>query len=160
MAELAALGLACNIVQLVHFSCSLFSKTREIARSAHGVSNEENEIEIIAKDLEALHSKVNQDVAQPGTSAPDVTLLDLRGACCKIADDLISIIEDLKARNPQGNKWGSFKQAVRLVRKERDIQALERRLEKLQAQISTHLITTLRLVLYHVQNRIPCADFE
>ncbi|KAL2795439.1 hypothetical protein BJX66DRAFT_302074 [Aspergillus keveii] len=143
MAELAALGLASNIVQLVQFGSSLFAKTRQIAHSAHGVGEEEIEIEIIAKDLQALHLKVKQNDARLGNSPPDATLNELRRACCHIADSLLSIITDLKSQNPQGNKWGSFKQAVRMVRKEKDIRALEKRLAKLQTQIGTHLITML-----------------
>ncbi|KAJ0422231.1 hypothetical protein BJY00DRAFT_311293 [Aspergillus carlsbadensis] len=137
MAELAALGLACNIIQLVDFGSNLFSKAREIAHSAHGVGDEENELEAIARDLKSLLHNLKDD------PAGDSTFDELRQACCGVGNELVSVIEDLKSQNIQGWKWGSFKQAVRLVRKEKEIRALERRLGKLQAQISTHLITTL-----------------
>ncbi|KAL2872593.1 uncharacterized protein BJX67DRAFT_376398 [Aspergillus lucknowensis] len=138
MAELASLGLACSIIQLVDFGSKLFSKARKIANSPHSVGDQENELVTIAKDLKALVHNLEQDPAR------DSTLNELRRACCGVADELIRIIEDLKARHPEpGGRWASFKQAVSLVRKEKEIQDLEMRLQKLQAQISTHLITTL-----------------
>ncbi|KAL3454592.1 hypothetical protein BJX65DRAFT_301228 [Aspergillus insuetus] len=136
MAELAALGVASNIVQLVHFSSALFSKAREIAGSAHGVGEEEIELETIGKDLKSLLLGLQR------SSGKGSTLNELVRACGSVADELIRIIEDLKARNLDGRKWASFKQAVSLVRKEKDIQGLEIRLHKLQTQISTHLLAT------------------
>jgi hypothetical protein len=158
MAELAALGLASNIFQIVHFGSSLFSKTRKIAQTAHGVGEEEIELETIVKDLKYLSLKLKPDLpsaGHAGLSSSDNMLNGLIGPCCEIADELLKIFDDLKAIYSRSILWKNFRQALRHVRKEREIRSLEARLERLQAQISTHLIAALRYNLFQFQDRSP-----
>lgn len=147
MAELAALGVASSIVQLVHFGASLFSQVREVGRTAHGICEEEIELEAIARDLKTLLLKLKPNTAPARctqVSSDEHTLNELTRPCRALADELLRIIDDLKVKDLHYRKWKSFKQALKHVRKEKDIRDLEIRLAKLQAQISTHLITTLR----------------
>lgn len=156
MAELAALGLASNIFQIVHFGSSLFSKTREIAQAAHGVGEEEIELETVVNDLKSLSLKLKHDLPSDAVLSPSDNMLNgLIGPCCEIADELLKIFDDLKAAYSRSILWKNVKQALRHVRKEREIRTLEARLERLQAQISTHLIATLRYNPCQFHDRSP-----
>ena len=52
MGALAAVGLAGNIVQFIHFGCSLIFEGRQIYVSTSGLTEENTDLHTIAEDLD------------------------------------------------------------------------------------------------------------
>lgn len=153
MAELAALGLASNIVQFVDFGIKLFSEARDIYESAQDGREEDLELETVTVDLKGFARSLHtRGKPSPGNSRPkklsadELALQKLAISCEKLANELLKLLDDLKVKGQQNRKWKSFKAALRHVRKEDKINKLEERLEKFQRQITTHLVGILRFV--------------
>jgi hypothetical protein len=144
MAELAALGLAGNIVQFVDFGIKLFRHGKELYKSAEGGKAEHLELEAVTTDLKRLAQQLQQTVG-PATQ-DDIALGKLAAGCEKLACELLEVLEKLKVKKEQNRKWESFQQALSLVLKEKDIRALEKRLEKYREQLGKRLIYILRFV--------------
>jgi len=63
---LVAMSLTGNIVQFVHFTCSLFSKGREIYRSTSGTTSELGELRTIAEEIRRFGSNIDNALADQG----------------------------------------------------------------------------------------------
>lgn len=145
MDPLSAIGLASNIVQFIHFGCSLIRKSSEVHRSASGAEEEHVEIELIATTLSNHCDRLGQAPSflnQP----PERELLDLAEECKKVAGDLVSLVR--KIRSPPGidgkrHRWKSFRQALTTIMKKEEIQSLQQRLRSLQEQIDSQLLFSL-----------------
>jgi hypothetical protein len=150
MAELAALGLASNIVQFVDFGIKLFSEARDLCESAQESRTEDLELESVTLDLkkfaQSLHPTAQPGPAPKSLSADDIALQKLAISCEKLASELLKLLDDLKVKGQHNRRWKSFRQALRHVRKEEKINKLEERLERFQKQITTHLVGILRFV--------------
>ncbi|KAH0536562.1 hypothetical protein FGG08_006570 [Glutinoglossum americanum] len=150
MAELAALGLAGNIVQFVDFGIKLFSEGWELYKSTQGICIEGHELEIVTVDLKRLTGDLRSttllSLHAKSPSTDDIRLRELAGSCGELADELLKLLDDLKVKGLYHRKWKSFKQALNHARKQKKIKNLEERLKKFQEQIGIRLIAILRLV--------------
>ena len=86
----AAIGLAGNIVQFVHFTSTLLSETRELYRSTSGTSKKHRDLKTIADSLSQLSKKIKDD------STDDTGLSNLAEQCCQVAKDLLDTISLLR----------------------------------------------------------------
>jgi hypothetical protein len=151
MDPLTALGLASNIIQLITFASDLVSKGCEIYKSSEGVLVENLELETITTTLQEL----SKSVQRPDRSSPrsqrltktERKLHELCHDCSGVSEQLLSVIRKLKAEGPV-LRWDSFRQALNSVWKEKEIAALETRLERYRRQLDTTLLISLR---EHVQ---------
>jgi hypothetical protein len=162
MAELAALGLASNIVQFVDFGIKLFSEAREIYESAQDGRAEDLELETVTVDLkgfaQSLHASGKPSPGNPQPkklAADEIALQKLAISCEKLANELLKLLDDLKVKGQGNRKWKSFKQALNHVRREEKVNKLEERLEKFQRQITTHLVGILRFVFHSNFDLVP-----
>jgi hypothetical protein len=144
MAELAALSLAGNIVQFVDFGIRLFRDLNELYKSPEGAKAEHLELEAVTTDLKCLAQNLQQTVG-PSTQ-DDIALGKLAAGCEKLACELLGVLDKLKVKKEQNQKLASFQQVLILVLKEKDVRALEKRLEKYREQLSKRLIYFLRFV--------------
>lgn len=144
MDPVSAIGLASSAAQLVTFSSDLISKSREIYRSADSSLVKYEELEAIAR---TLHSQSRRIQAQLGERrAPSQTGRDLYELCNGVRDvssTLIGSIEGLKAES-SSKIWKSFRQALKSVWKEQEIEDLLRRLELYREQIDSLLLLNLQ----------------
>jgi len=145
MAELAALGLASNIVQFIDFGITLFHEGKEIYESSEGSSAKRLELETITADLRDIVHEL-QPTIHPVTK-DDAALGRLAKDCEKLATDLLCLLDKLKVKESQHPKWASFKQALNSVLKEGAIRNLESRLEKCRDQLGKRLLYMLRFVV-------------
>jgi hypothetical protein len=147
MAELAALGLAGNIIQFVDFGIKLLGNGRELYRSATGNTAEDLEIETVTGDLKILSQHLYKPL-QPNriVSADEAALQNLAVECEKLATKLLSELDKLKVKDEGSRKWKSFKKALARVMKENEIQELEDRLARFQKQINQRLLHMMRSV--------------
>jgi hypothetical protein len=144
MAELAALGLASNVVQFVDFGIKLFRDGKELYESAQGSIAEQRELQAVTADLRDIVQKLHPTV-HPATQ-DDAALARLAADCEKLATELLGVLDKLKVKEGQNRKWVSFKQALALVLKEKEIRGLEQRLERYRDQLSKRLLYILRFV--------------
>jgi hypothetical protein len=145
MAELAAIGLAGNIVQFVDFGIKLSHDFKELYQSAEGGKAKHLELEDVTTDLESLCQKL-QNTTIPATQ-DDEELRNLARTCAKLARDLLAMLEKVKANKERNPKLATFKQALKNIWKDKDISDLEQRLGRYREQLNQRLIYILRYVL-------------
>jgi hypothetical protein len=138
----SALGLAGNIVQFVDFASKLFSKSKELYKSASGTTRQNQELEDATDTLRRLCAslkKVDQGGSKSAGRLNDEGLLrELANNCHATANELLSALEDLRTRGPHG-KWQSFRQALRTAWKEDKIVAMENKLTSYRSQLTLQL---------------------
>jgi hypothetical protein len=150
MAELAALGLASNIIQLITFASDLISKTHEIHKSTQGSLVRHLELEAVSENLRNLAESILElrprsiSQKQPIAKAEE-QLQRLCKSCDGVARDLLVALEKLKIKQEHG-KWKSFRQALTCIWSENEIDLLAARLEGHRREIDTMLLRLLRYI--------------
>ena len=150
MAEMAALGLAANIIQLINFSADLISKGHEIYKSADGTLVEHLELQAITEHFQELNMQLSNGRPKLWPrfkGAPDAKtekrLQELCASCMEVTGPLVDVLERLKA-DGKHKGWNSFRQALNSIWSQEDIQSLSRRLEAFRRQIDTTLLVIIR----------------
>ena len=146
MDPFTALGASAAIVQFVEFGGNLLSDSYEIYKSASGASADNTALEDMAKHLSILSDKldISSRTSLPGLSKEEQALAQLAGKCRAIANELLSILQQLKTSGTSHRKWKSFRQALKTVRKQGDIDSLQKRLDKYGNQLNLHLAAIIR----------------
>ncbi|EPE34009.1 hypothetical protein GLAREA_07022 [Glarea lozoyensis ATCC 20868] len=158
---LTALGLAASIVQFISFTSSLISKASEISNTAQGATVEIIELKAIATNITTLNAEILPPSAPRGNdqqsrkAAKSGELLhELCTGCEEVSKKLLDVLEKLECEGGR-SKWKSFRQALKTVWKESEIEALSKRLERYRGQIDTALLVSLR---YYIQERESAID--
>lgn len=141
----SALSLAGNIFQVIDFAGKIVSESRQIYKSSVGASVGNAELRTVTQDLHTLSASLERPLhrANEGCLGDDGDIQQLVAASKAIAKELLNALEDLSVKGPN-KKWQSFRQALRSVRKEKQIKDIERRLESYRSQITARLVATLR----------------
>ncbi|RWA06363.1 hypothetical protein EKO27_g8741 [Xylaria grammica] len=134
MDPLSALSVAAGVVQFVDFAFRLVSGTREIMKSRSGFACDVNTLDAIARDALGLSGAL---AASPSLASSNTTLQALVRECKTIADDLLAVLDKLRANEKK--KWSCFVAAVRTVWSKGKVDEFVTRLGKVQTQISTHM---------------------
>lgn len=140
---LSAIGLAGNIVQFVHFTWELISKSQEIYHSTSGLSAEHLELKVVSQSLQRLATQLEVYHGQKSS------LGILAKQCKDVANELLSAIQKLQGDDPRGHpekskKWKSFRHALKCVWKMDHIVKLQSRLERLRNEIMLQLVSETR----------------
>jgi hypothetical protein len=147
MDPLTAIGLAGAVVQFVSFSHELVSLGKEIYGSASGLRTKSVELESVIKDLSENHASLRHNVSPvlQDRTPQETNLVSLVEECEPIYKELQRVLAGLQA---QGNhrKWSAFCKALKSIWKEDQINDMERRLQRLQQQIDSHVIADIRFV--------------
>jgi hypothetical protein len=152
MDPITALGLAANVVQFLTFAGGIISKSAEIYSSADGQLVEQQELRIVANNLQALaialpKSKGSRHHGNPNSSEvlSDQQLGELCKECRGVSHELLGALSALQV-NGKHKRWNSFRQALNSVWSEDKINALELRVNRYRSQIDTALLFSLRYV--------------
>lgn len=152
---LTALGVASNIIQCVHFTIGLFSKTHEIYRSADGALVENRDLELIGENLAGLTKTLRNDLDDHLSSAiiPDskcnietrdtAALRAINIKCSEVAVELLGVLNKLKV-GAKHSKWKSFRKALKSVWDKDKIQMVLAELSRCRAALDTELLLSLR----------------
>jgi ankyrin repeat protein/energy-coupling factor transporter ATP-binding protein EcfA2 len=158
---LTALGLAASIVQFISFTSSLISKTSEISNTAQGATVEIIELKAIATNITTLNAEIlppssprGNDKQSRKAAKSGELLRELCTGCEEVSKKLLDVLEKLECEGGR-SKWKSFRQALKTVWKESEIEALSKRLERYRGQIDTALLVSLR---YYIQERESAID--
>ena len=134
-----SLSLVSAIIQLADFGGKLLSKGTKLYR--HTALPEYVDLELIARDLNNLNANLLSASRLP-LSKDEIALGQLINSSKAVSDELIAILLDIKVRKPH-QKWQSFWQAIKSVRKMDKVHALEKSLDDLQANINSRLLSML-----------------
>ncbi|KAI0447575.1 hypothetical protein F4803DRAFT_269231 [Xylaria telfairii] len=140
MDALAALGLVCNILQLVEVSTKLVKTTIKLTGSASGVPDEINDAIVIRDTLVSLLQKVGA----PGTvsSKHDQQLAVLAENCRKICQELLDQVNRIKGKG-NASKTGAFGVAWRTLTDGGKLNSIAQRLDQYRSQVIAHVIFML-----------------
>ena len=147
---MSALGLACNIIQIVDFSLKAVTKFRELYND--GASSENRELEDITVRLKGL--RANLVTVNPTTrqSRPvfvdDRELQALADECCRTADELTAELDTLKVSGPH-KKRQVAKKFYRSIRRKSVVEGIQKRLDGYQKVLNTRTLVNLRFVLFY-----------
>ena len=149
---LTAISLAGSVVQFTDFCIRLVAGSIEIYQSTTGVNSERSNLEFKITHVRNLADKVisllehNKD---DGLASRDGNeLQELAEKCQQIADDLLSVLDDLKVKKPAGpgRKWESFQKAVaaQTPRNKNKIAVLDKALHGVQEGILNRVQVMMR----------------
>ena len=149
---LTAVSLASCVVQFTDFGIKLVAGSIELYSSANGVSVERAHLEQNIIHIRKLADKIillseNEDV-DVFYWRSRVDLGYLAKSSKHLADDLLSVLEDLKVKKPAGpgRKWESFQKAVAALtlHNKRKVAALEKALRSVQANMFNEIQIMMR----------------
>ena len=154
MAELAALGLVCNILQVAEYSLKILSRGEEIRKSKKGALLENESLEECAKQLLSKNVALKQSLEASSNIAAeerdeDERALDvLARDCNKEAQYLIEKLRSISS-NGSTSGWSSIRGALKSVWEKDSIDAAAQRMQDYQQTIDSRLIQSIR---YHPLN--------
>lgn len=146
MDPFSALSLATNVVQLIDFGTKVVSASFELY--SPDVASANKELETIMNDLTKICAGLEQPKDEndaPIPSKSELDLIQLSLSCKNLGEELLSLLHKLKVSGPH-KKWQSFRQALKAVWKEKEINRYKKRTTSLRSEIAFHLISSLRYV--------------
>ena len=141
MDPLSALSLAATVIQFVDFAHKLVSGSREIYKSATGLTDQNSILEIIADDVSERCDQIPDDF---GNSNAGLRLQKLAAKSRDLAASILRVLDELKTDKDKPSKWQSFVHLLRSVHRAPQLQMLADQVKKLQAQVNSNLIYILR----------------
>jgi hypothetical protein len=159
MDPLSAISLASAIVQFVDFGLKIVRDTKDIYKSATGVTIENDNIEFTIGKLQTISGMLKQRTRGSPSESLDESLLSLAKRCETLSNELLELLKAVKAKSPD-LKWASFIAAVRADLKKRERNEVLARLQECRQQLEVHISAhfQLLLILNYEQNR--CAVVE
>jgi ABC-type transporter Mla subunit MlaD len=133
MEALAAISLASSIVQFVDFGSKLLSTTKEIKQSANALDATGANLETSAQILGQLSKELASSFHAVTQDERNVNIL--AGDCKKVADELLTILGKLK-KTTDGKRWASFRQALRQIMAEDELDRKSKRMDGLRSQLN------------------------
>ncbi|EEU41425.1 uncharacterized protein NECHADRAFT_83494 [Fusarium vanettenii 77-13-4] len=144
-AELAAIGLASNILQFTEVGIKLFLAAREKYQSVSGRGEEDEDIVTDMGRLRTLANTIRED-SKPHVKETDAEIYRIALSCSREASSLIETLDRLGVGNGKHHGWESFRKALKQLSKSSESEKKENRLRKLQGDITLHLVTASKLV--------------
>jgi hypothetical protein len=149
MDPFSAFGLAAAVVQFIQFGADLISESREIYKSARGLTIEHEELEEACRNLSNLSASLATSSSESTfhavpRSEKEEVLRRIAVECWKIAGDIVIALRKSDFDGSQQTKLRSFRQALRNVWGRRKLESLEKRLDKHKLDLSLYLAAIAR----------------
>lgn len=145
MDPLTAIGLAGNIINFIEFSFKVIAGGHSIANSVSGMTPENASLDVILDDLKAVTKGLLIEIPDLAGSDNEKELARLATSCYHLSKELSEILAPLRLSEGR-SKWQGMKVKWRSLRKEKEIESIERRLNDFQSQILVRLHLMLRCV--------------
>lgn len=142
MAEAFALvGLASSIVAFVDFSLKIIAAAKSVRDSGHKTLPRVHEIGVVLEDVRLSNLRVIQAVVQGGSlSEAERHIMAMATECDRLERELRGVVEKLKINGASRSRTiQSARLALRMYRKEKEIEELHRRILSLDARIRSNL---------------------
>lgn len=149
MEPVAALSLACNILQVVEFSTKVLSKSRQLRQSFSGILPENIELEQVVSHQRDLVQRLQKQAStttanvQGQTYGGATSLASLAKLCIETTNELLDVLERLKVRGNR-TRWKSFRQAVKSLWKKEKVEEVLGRLQLIRDEIEFGVVMDLR----------------
>ncbi|KAL5340071.1 hypothetical protein BJX70DRAFT_397086 [Aspergillus crustosus] len=154
MDPLTAIGLAGNILQFIDYSYQVISGVNKVCSSATGMTPENESLSVLVEDLNAVTRTLITNV--PAKTENERQLCALAANCHALSEDLGQILRRLKVEN-KNSKWEGLVVKWHSMRKEKQIDAIERRLNgqdcNEQNRLASSHLEALRSKGKSLQNR-------
>ncbi len=158
MEAIAAFSLACNVIQVVHFSMDVVSKCRELCRE--GSLSKYDHLEHMTNHLTGLRNALDSPTAQGNQSigqCQDQALLDLAEKCSVTAKELSGELQKLKINEPY-NKRQVLKKSAKSLWKKTSIEKIQTRLDEYRTILDSRILISIRSVLTLLTSKIYIMD--
>ena len=146
MDAIAAFSLACNVVQVVHFSMDVVSICRELYRE--GSLSRYDHLEDMTNQLIDLGNALDSPTVQGKQiigQCQDQALLDLAGKCSTVAKELFGEIQKLKINGPP-NKRQIIRKSAKSLWKKSSIERIQTRLDEYRKILDFRILISIRSV--------------
>ena len=141
MDPLSALGLAGNIVAFIDLSYKVISGMTRVLDSASGMTQENANLSILAEDLNVVSQQLISDVHARTENEKQLCGLS---NCYDLSKELVQLLRRLRVGDTKST-WEAARVKWQSMRREKDVWALERRLQGYQAEILIRLQIMFRL---------------
>ncbi|KAI1854630.1 hypothetical protein JX266_000748 [Neoarthrinium moseri] len=136
MAEaLAAIGLASNILQFVEVGITAVRSAHKLYKGADDLSKADKELELLTRNVKLTLHRIqhNAHVKLPDDLRALITI------CGPLADELLSLLDNLKIDPEKDKRVESMKKTFKAYRTRHEIKDLSERIEKIRIRICDHM---------------------
>ncbi|EEU43619.1 uncharacterized protein NECHADRAFT_11637, partial [Fusarium vanettenii 77-13-4] len=141
MEPLAALGLACNIMQLLSFGGEVISLCRKVYKTGEIDPSLKDYSSQTAKICESLNDNLSQRQSNLG---PDALALQQRATMCKAAADKLNHELQLLTPASGASRWRrGFTAPIKAIRHKHQLSELEKDLDSLKSSLDTQLLARI-----------------
>jgi hypothetical protein len=147
MDPISALGAAAGAVQFLDFVAKILSSSAKVYRYTCDNGEAHRDLKAISVDLQNLNQKMLDSYSKKKSASQDLAEYDDIKALCKscnqVAQDLDGALAKLE-KEPGSKPWKNFHVALKSVWSEKDISALQQRVDNFRHQISLQLLTHIQ----------------
>jgi hypothetical protein len=151
---LLAVGLATAILQTIDFAVNILSENRAIYPSSDGASpDNQTVLRDITNNFHRLSFRISEnDVKRRGAEKKNAKLSEAEQHLLKMSEEMKELVDPLRDAffrvQPRGSysdpNWGSAREALLTVWKEKEMIALAKRLNGIKKDVDTALLSALR----------------
>ncbi|KAJ5291921.1 hypothetical protein N7478_001172 [Penicillium angulare] len=136
MEPFTAVGLAGNIVEFISFSYQIISGVKKLLDNPNGTSPENQRLSDFLEDLNAVTQGLMTDLH--AKTENEKQLCALAANCHELSTELYQILRSLRVGDNK-SKWEAIMVMWSSMRREKEIETIERRLHGYQSQILIRL---------------------
>lgn len=148
MAELAALGVASSILQVVDFGAKVVKTAYKLAKTPGDALDENVELEALATEQNAIAERLQSSLESRSVlSANEEAVVKIAAECGKQTSELISLLSRLKVADSSHSFQriiNTTKAAVKNHRKRDQVDSLREQLQLTNARLSTALLVVMK----------------
>ncbi|KAK6953534.1 hypothetical protein Daesc_005839 [Daldinia eschscholtzii] len=138
MEALAALGLACNILQLIECGYKAVVMAKELHGSRQDAIDSNANTEFVAREMRELSLRVMKDLPASGLTEDETALCRLAQQCSDLSNRLLALLESLKTKR-RGSKLDIVTTVLRNMRKKHELEQLQASLDNHRKQLQVHM---------------------
>jgi len=146
MDPFSALSISAAAVQFDEFACKIVCKSKELYKSADGVTCDIRDTETVTTRLRDLSKDLKASVP-PATNKGHERLRKICEDCEKVSRTLCDRISSIRVSSGHSNrKWKSFRQALKFVWNKSELDSMAHRLTSLRVELDTQMLVLLKYV--------------
>lgn len=146
MAEIAALGLACNILQMVEYGRQFATTAWKIYQSGEDALEGFSSLQMLSTNLENVARELEKETIRGSTFRSSQGIAKLCQESIKTAKEMLETLAKIGLlRNSKARKHEALSSAFMTWWNEDKIRALQQRLDSLGNQVTLFLLLNLRL---------------
>jgi hypothetical protein len=142
MAEaLLALGLACNVIQIISFSLETLAIANKIRKEGSfntDLAQNVQRIEKLSQELEISMQNFPQGNQAPQSQTPQSELIDIARDCNSIASQMTSELSKIS-----NSKGGTFGKTLNVVYRKSKLEKMEKTMTQCQQSLNSRLLQRL-----------------